>query len=393
MTKSQNIEPLNSDALIMNELDRRFYIYLVGGEFEQRYYSLLRGIKDDDQLGSGGQVMSRIKLDIEAEHEKERQNQARFAQAPDADYQRMLEFIINKKLAHRVEKDEELLIQCPVINDILPLIRLAFQSNIDAQAVFAEVHNIPWLSKAIMQFASNGNIAKHFQITSKDGIGQILQRVGPEFIICLLPRMFADEAQQFVTPGLSTAFKKIRMFGRMMASASMYLSKFSLKADLPVWQYGMLSSLNCLPLLLLLLTCSDTIEEEVRCQRNLLAADQDNDLKLSILNDICISDDHLSDLLQLDELIKPFLFESLEIKGFDLMEYVTGNEKGQCRDVLTQARAYAFYLQLYKTERINKRETEVYLKRCGISEYVIKNLNSLNLLSWQTHYELATNQI
>jgi len=65
-------------ALIINELDRRHYLYLIGGEYEKLFYTF----SEDSE---GKTQMERIRLDIEVS-EAERQS-VTLKKGAEAEYQ------------------------------------------------------------------------------------------------------------------------------------------------------------------------------------------------------------------------------------------------------------------------------------------------------------------
>jgi hypothetical protein len=92
----------------------------------------------------------------------------------------------------------------------------------------------------------------------------------------------------------------------------------------------------------------------------------------------------------MEQIIKPFILEKLAFRHFDPEPYLLGftENKDHISSLYFQARAFAFYKQLFKTGRIHPRETAIFLKRHKINKSLLSALNKIDLSSLSSQVAL-----
>lgn len=377
-------------GLVITELERRFILFLIGGEYERMFYSLVGSAKTDEH-GLDDQELGRIRLEVEISESERRKLSEGKTEAPE--YKRMLDYILNAKIKKQLEQTEDLLQLLPEFVDLLPILEHLPEDNKITDAHVEQIKKIAWLKAQIETFLRATQVRKAMNLPEGGSFEQLLKSLSFPQVAWLLPNWVAQEISERIHPSLEVTFRKVRFYGRIVAGAIGHLVASETAVSHHRWKFHALGGLNCVPLIMLLVLVSNSIDELLKQQSEILnkeVDDEDKELKLAILRDFQFSPDSLRDLLQMEEIVKPHLLEQVKIPGLDPIQYISGfgDEDDKIQTIFKQARAYAFYRQLYRTKRIKKHEAGTFLRRHNISKSVFEHLNGVELAALGNHIDI-----
>ncbi len=376
-----------NESLILSELERRFYLYLIGGEYEKLFYSF--DGEDQDDTSSEHMMMSRIRLEVEVTS-RERQKQIQGGVA-DPDYKAMLDYMLKGRIANKLENQENLLATCSELSDLQPILEsFGSKSAIDDELI-SIVENIPWLNAQVLRFAANPQYQKLVNLPNSTELNSILQCIGYPLFLWLLPRFCSEVLQNNMHPSMMPVVQRMRQFGRFTSGA---IATLISEVDVPKtekWTVYMLAAINIIPLFLIMNLINSELLKLLEQQRESLLNDPvSNARKLAVLEGYQFSGDALREFLSLEEILKPHILETIGFKYFDPMPYLLGyaDPDSPIASIFFKARAYAFYRQLFKTGRIHPHETAVFLKKHDIKKQHLHQLNQYELTSIASHIKL-----
>lgn len=375
-----------TEALVVNELERRYYLYLVGGEYEKLFYSFSPNDPNSKENKDNLNI-TRIRLEVEVtQAERKAQNQAK-NETPE--YKRMLDYMLKHRVNHKLESDN-FLGSCHEFTDLKP-----FWQEIGGRVGFAvddfeRIQNIPWLVERITAFCARSDFKDTFKIYSNVSIKETLEVLGYPLFIWMLPKWMGEEIYRRLHPSLKPVLARLTSFGRKTsgAIATLAFNEHYNKKD--KWILYSLAAINVLPLVLLISLFNQELCTLIDQQKKGLNSNESNSVKLSTLNNFKFSGDDLREVLAMEQIIKPFILEKLAFRHFDPEPYLLGftENKDHISSLYFQARAFAFYKQLFKTGRIHPRETAIFLKRHKINKSLLSALNKIDLSSLSSQVAL-----
>lgn len=375
-----------TEALVVNELERRYYLYLVGGEYEKLFYSFSPNDPNSKENKDNLNI-TRIRLEVEVtQAERQAQNQAK-NETPE--YKRMLDYMLKHRVNHKLESDN-FLGSCHEFTDLKP-----FWQEIGGRVGFAvddfeRIQNIPWLVERITAFCARSDFKDTFKIYSNVSIKETLEVLGYPLFIWMLPKWMGEEIYRRLHPSLKPVLARLTSFGRKTsgAIATLAFNEHYNKKD--KWILYSLAAINVLPLVLLISLFNQELCTLIDQQKKGLNSNESNSVKLSTLNNFKFSGDDLREVLAMEQIIKPFILEKLAFRHFDPEPYLLGftENKDHISSLYFQARAFAFYKQLFKTGRIHPRETAIFLKRHKINKSLLSALNKIDLSSLSSQVAL-----
>jgi hypothetical protein len=370
----------------VNELERRYYLYLVGGEYEKLFYSFSPNDPNSKENKDNLNI-TRIRLEVEVtQAERKAQNQAK-NETPE--YKRMLDYMLKHRVNHKLESDN-FLGSCHEFTDLKP-----FWQEIGGRVGFAvddfeRIQNIPWLVERITAFCARSDFKDTFKIYSNVSIKETLEVLGYPLFIWMLPKWMGEEIYRRLHPSLKPVLARLTSFGRKTsgAIATLAFNEHYNKKD--KWILYSLAAINVLPLVLLISLFNQELCTLIDQQKKGLNSNESNSVKLSTLNNFKFSGDDLREVLAMEQIIKPFILEKLAFRHFDPEPYLLGftENKDHISSLYFQARAFAFYKQLFKTGRIHPRETAIFLKRHKINKSLLSALNKIDLSSLSSQVAL-----
>ena len=393
MSRRKTTDPYGHDphdynvGLVVSELERRFILYLIGGDYEKMFYSLT-GDERQDEFGNTDQSLGRIRLEVEIS-ESERRSKFRDS-VTDPDYKGMLDLILSQRLKSFLVSGEELVNSVPEIVDILPFLRLSPKDNKIDEALCKEVCQVSWLVEQLKAFCANPKVQQAFGQPAELSIKERLMSLDFPHLIWLIPILMAQEIQGRIHPSLLETYKKIRFYGRVMGGAIGLLVQEHSHFGVAKWKLYALGALNCVAITVLLCIVSDGVKELISQQKLNLKDREAHKDKFEVLDHYHFNQDFLRDILQLEDIVKPSILDSIQIAGLDPSEYISGYNDATHPECLVfqQARAYAFYRQLYRTGRIQKYEAGIFLRRYNLSKNQFNKLNRLELASLPNHIQI-----
>lgn len=385
MESSQH-EINSNEALIINELERRYYLFLVGGDYEKLFYSFEP--QDDNQEPEHNRLnISRIRLEIEVT-QAERQAQ-RACKNGHPEYKKMLDFMLKHRINSKLESDE-FLYSCREFSDLQPFWKeLGGRSDFTADD-FKRVEETPWLAKQILAFCQQQDFKNVFKIVPSMNLQDKLEALGYPLFIWMLPRWAGEVLYARLHPSLKPVLARLTSFGRKTSAAIATLALSEHYDKKEKWVLYSLAAINVIPLVMLISLVNEEIQTLMTQQSNALGKDPVNQKKLEVVNQFEFSGDDLRDILSMEQIIKPYILEHLDFKHFDPQPYLLGYSESDTHisSLFFQARAFAFYKQLFKTGRIHPRETAIFLKRHKINNAMLQELNKMDLSSLSNHVAL-----
>jgi hypothetical protein len=237
-----------TEALVVNELERRYYLYLVGGEYEKLFYSFSPNDPNSKENKDNLNI-TRIRLEVEVtQAERQAQNQAK-NETPE--YKRMLDYMLKHRVNHKLESDN-FLGSCHEFTDLKP-----FWQEIGGRVGFAvddfeRIQNIPWLVERITAFCARSDFKDTFKIYSNVSIKETLEVLGYPLFIWMLPKWMGEEIYRRLHPSLKPVLARLTSFGRKTsgAIATLAFNEHYNKKD--KWILYSLAAINVLPLVLLI---------------------------------------------------------------------------------------------------------------------------------------------
>lgn len=373
-----------NEALILDELERRFYLYLIGGDYEKLFYTF----EEDDQDNSDDTMrgMSRIRLEVEVT-ESERRNQSQESCA-DPEYKGMLDYMLKHRINAALEK-EDLLGTSQEISDIIGFMRAFGSHTVFTDEILHAVQETSWLKEQIERFLAKDQILDMLQLTVGNNLAENLKVLGYPLFTWLLPRWCGEVMYKRIHPSLRATFNRMRQYSRFISGAIATLAVRQNISKKDKWMLYMLSAINMIPIILLLNIVNDELLKLLEQQKHGLSDAKQSDPKLNVLETFTFAGDGLRDIFSLDEILKPHILESIGFTHFDPLPYLLGyQENEQVAAIFFQARAYALYRQLFKTGRIHPHETAVFLKKYKINKPLLALLNEADLTALSTHIKL-----
>ena len=393
MFKESELDPNVSPSfdynigLMVSELERRFILFLIGGDYEKMFYTLTGGPELDD-VGGNQQRLGRVRLEVEIS-EAEKRDKIR-NKTSDPNYKGMLDFILTQRLKSHLESSEELIYNIPELIDVLPFLAKMPQDMKVSTKVISQLANIPWITPQIKKLLNNEQLKNVMQFADGANLQARIAKISYPQLIWILPICLAQEIQERIHPSLLETYKKVRFYGRVMGGAIGLLVKDCDKVSVAKWKLYALGSLSCIAMVALLCLVSDATKELISQQKINLKEPEKHVDKFSVLEKYAFSQDGLREILQLEDIIKPSILDSIKIEGLDPTQYISGfaDEKSPESLAFQQARAYAFYRQLYRTGRIQKHEASLFLRRYKIDKKTLTKLNSIELASIGNHVQI-----
>lgn len=379
-----------NEAIILSELERRFYLYLIGGDYEKLFYTFEESHEDDTEHDVDEQVnMSRIRLEVEVT-QQQRQILVR-SNCADPEYKGILDYMLKSRINNQLENQEDILKTCPQLVDITPILK-RFGKDIEFnETLFQEIEAVPWLTAQIKRFVNNPDYDQLVDLPDKTNVRNILTSLGYSLFIWLLPRFVSETLHANMHHSLRPLVARMRQFGRFTSGAIATLIQQEPGSAKDKWMTYMLASINIIPLFLLVNLVNSEIkkllDEQLASLENDKATNAD---KLAVIEHYQFSSDTLRDFLCLEEILKPHILEDIGFENFDPLPYLLGyaDDQTPLADVFFRARAYAFYRQLFKTGRIQPHETAVFLRKHHIDKCTLHQLNEFDLASIVSHIKL-----
>ncbi|GAB5381621.1 MAG: hypothetical protein Alis3KO_08210 [Aliiglaciecola sp.] len=377
-----------NESLILSELERRFYLYLIGGDYEKLFYTFDAGQGnndlDDEQLN-----MSRIRLEVEVS-QQDRLQKARENYA-DPEYKGILDYMLKSRINNKLEKQDDLFASCPELRDLQPILKSFGEHQEFDQALLKDINQIPWLSAQIKRFSQNPEYQNLLGLRSKGDTNEILSKLGYQLFVWLLPRFISEVLHAKMHPSLRDLVGRLRQYGRFTSGA---IAKLVVRANIQQkdkWMIYMLAGISVVPLFLIINMVNAEINSLIAQQKEALLQEEHVDKnKLDVLDNYVFSSDAMREFLCLEEILKPHILEDLGFEHFDPMPYLLGyaDQDSPLANVFFQARAYALYRQLFKTGRIHPHETAIFLRKHKIDKTLLHQLNEFDLTSIATHINL-----
>ncbi len=383
---NRQVQERYDEALIVSELERRYFLYVVGGEYEKMFYTFDES-NDENSKGQLFQRMTRIKLEVEVtEAERKRQSQRAFG---DPDYKSMLDYMLKHRINTKIESDS-FLHSCREVTTLKPIWQEFGNQTLFDDKVFSLLEEYPWLSEKIDSALRDPQLISLLNLDPKQALANKLKTIGYPLFIWMLPRFCGDLIFERLHPSLRNIFIRMRKFSRFVSGAIGTLAMTESIDRKNKWMIYMLGVINVLPAIMLINLINTEMLKLIAQQRKSLDNLPNPDAKLQVLNNYDFSGDNMRELLSLEEFIKPHLLESLELKHFDPCPYLLGyaGDDANISTMFFQARAYALYRQLYKTGRIHTHETAVLLKKHNINKATLHKLNAADLMSVESHIVL-----
>lgn len=371
------------EALIISELERRYFLYVVGGEYEKMFYTFDETGGEDAQ-GKLFQRMTRIKLEVEvSQAERKRQSQRSFG---DPDYKSMLDYMLKHRINAKIESDE-FIHSCREVTTLKPIWQEFGNQTLFDDNVFTLLETYPWLKEKIDSALSNPPLANLLNLTPSEDITSKLQALGYPLFIWMLPRFCGDLIFDRLHPSLRDVFIRMRKSSRFVSGAIGTLAMTESIDRKNKWMIYMLGVINVLPTIMLINLINEEMLKLIAQQKKSLGNLPNPEAKQQVLDNYEFSGDDMRELLSLEEFIKPHLLESLELKHFDPSPYLLGyaEDDANISAMFFQARAYALYRQLFKTGRIHTHETAILLKKHRIDKAILHKLNDANFMSVESH--------
>jgi len=373
-----NSEASFETALIISELDRRHYLYLIGGDYEKLFYTF----SEDNE---GKSQMERIRLDIEVS-EAERQSVVH-KDGPDAEYQKMLDYLLKARVKKAIGREGNLINQCDQLTQLGPLLQSLGAKDMLSEKTLSIINDLAWLKSEVSAFLALPGMGKLFGVNpSKDPIDQIQQLPVPYFY-WLLPRFIAENLSKTLHSSLKLTFEKLRLFSRIMSGAIACLSVKEKLAKEDKWQLYMMASISLTPMTLLISILNNEVQKLIQAQQNSLGSGTNKESRELILKSYQVNGEILHETFNIEEFIRPHVLESLALDQFDHFQFLLGvsDSKDRIANIYHQARAYSFYRQLFKTGRIRTHETAIFLKKYNISREMMLMLNEHELSDFKVH--------
>lgn len=384
-TLTNHDDALFNEALIVSELERRYYLYLVGGEYEKLFYAFEPSDGDEDEHAF--QKMTRIKLDVEVP-EAQRKGQGR-QNCADPVYKNMLDYMLKQRINVKIERDD-FIHSCQEV-DILKTIWQGFgKTTLFEPEIFSVVNQQDWLVARFEKVIENKQFVRQFNLDPTKDLEANLKIIGYPLFILLLPRLCGDVIYERMHPILRPLFSKIRSFSRCVSGAIGTLALSESIQRQNKWMVYMLGAISMFPSVMLINAINEELNHLITQQKESIRGTPEESVKMNVLDHFEFSGDFLMDILRLDEVIKPHLLEELELKHFDPSPYILGyaEDDANISTIFFKSRAYALYRQLYRTGRIHTHETAIFLKKHKITKRTLHALNELDFTDIQVHLEL-----
>lgn len=380
-----------NEAIILSELERRFYLYLIGGDYEKLFYTFEEGTVDDAHEQSDDEQinMSRIRLEVEVT-QQQRQNLVR-GNSADPEYKGILDYMLKSRINNQLENQEDILKTRQQIEDIKPILKGFGKDTEFNETLFQDIEAVPWLTAQIKRFANNPEYDQLVDLPDKVNIRNILSSLGYPLFIWLLPRFVSEILHANMHHSLRPLVGRMRQYGRFTSGAIATLVQQEPGSAKDKWMIYMLAGINIIPLFLLVNLVNSEIKKLLDEQLASLEHDKvTNADKLAVIEHYQFSSDALRDFLCLEEILKPHILEDIGFENFDPLPYLLGyaDDQTPLADVFFRARAYAFYRQLFKTGRIQPHETAIFLRKHQIDKNTLHQLNEFDLTSIVSHIKL-----
>lgn len=369
-------------GLILNELERRFYLYLIGGDYEKLFYTF--DSSDQDEFG----YMMRVRLDVEIENLQQALDKKRGQHDPE--YVKMLDYLATNRIIGALENETDLFKYNSPLSDILPLLCDFSGQGRLTDSYINELRNYPWLWQRIEDFLKRTDSQQFFKLNPADSPEQQLQTLGYPMYCWLIPRFCADQLQTQLHPSLRPTMGRLRSYGRLVAGAicSLMLSHGVIPEQR--WQFYCLAAIDNIALTTLLGAMNSHLNDVMRIQNKSLADSTQDQKRRKILDNYSLPGQMLRQVFCMEEVVKPYMLDMINFNHFDPSPFILGYTDGQhpIAGLFKQAKAYAFYRQLYKTGRIHTHETVILLKQNRIGKATLAMLNKQELASFATHLQL-----
>lgn len=374
MADLSGFESTYDEALIINELERRYYLYLIGGAYEKLFY-----VFSDTRAHSNYSQMQRIRLDVEVS-QAERQELAN-QHCCNVDYKNMLEYILKTRISHALEHEGSLLELATEVRQILPFLRSLTEEQRISNLTIENIYQLPWLKERIQTFLSTDESCQLLGLKQKSDFMDKLLIVGLPLFYWLLPRWVGEGLRSQLLPSLRQVFDKVRLYSRIMAGAIACLSVNAELDSHAKWRLHCLSAISVIPITILLSIIDNEVKQLLAAQQKNLSDAPSDDSRRQILANFQVPGELLRETLSMEQIVKPHILESLQLSNFNPIEILTGyaDQQDEVANIYHQARAYSFYRQLYKTGRIHLHETAIFLKQYNISRQKLTLLNQQDL--------------
>ena len=338
--------------------------------------------------GSDYSKMERIKLDVEV-GQAEKLKLANH-NCEDIDYRNMLEYLLKTRVNHVLENSIKLIDFCPEIAELSAFFRAFDQQRSMPNNAMQEIQKTPWLVDSIVSYLSSEEICQTLGVDQNQHIEDKLDSLGHPLFYWLLPRWLGDKVRNRLHPSLHQTFDKIRMYSRIMSGAIACLCAHTEINEKEKWQLHALSAISVTPIVVLLSVIDYEFKRLVQKQQESLSHSPSDRARQQVLSNFQAPGDLMRDVLSMEEIVKPYVLESLGLTNFNPIDYLSGysDEKASERSIYYQARAYSFYRQLYKTGRIHTHETAIFLKQHDISKQKLVLLNKQDLADLNVQVEL-----
>lgn len=375
-----------NEGLILTELERRHYLYLIGGDYEQLFYTFDHSVPTRDGLYFQG--LSRIRLDVEVSTaERNKQIQDSWA---DPEYKAMLDFMLKKRINARLEHADNLVETCQELVDVGPLLQdFSGERSFTSERV-EHLKQCTWLVERLEAFLDNPQYKPYFNLPSATGIDAKLDVLGYSLFMWIMPRLTGEKIFERLHPSLHEVVGRIRRYNRLSSGAVAAMAHQENLPDEEKWVLYLLPAVNVMPLVIIINIINDEINNLVDQQRSALMSEESAGDRMKVLESYAFSGDALYDLLSMEEVLKPHIVSEMKLNHFDPSPYLLGfgEDDSKLSDIFFKARAYALYRQLFKTGRIHPHETAIFLKKNSITKSVLKQLNEIELGAFATHVKL-----
>ncbi|MBD1388224.1 hypothetical protein IC617_02165 [Neiella sp. HB171785] len=376
------------EQIVLSELERRFYLYLIGGDYERLFYSFV-GSSETDSNGNDQQELVRVRLDVEVSESERRQNFQSWC--PDPQYRKMLDWMLTSRINARLQQQDDLLQVCPEMVDVLPVIRDIGCAKDFNRDLINHVAEVEWLSRKVRAFIDNPLHQALLGLSSSASFEQHLEEMGYPLFIWCIAKMIGEQINEHIHPSLKFTLSKVRYYGRIVGGTIVYLALQEGYDEIDKWKTYLLAGLSILPLGVLISLASFEIRELINQQQNALDGQSNTEFRHQILNHYSLPGDRLRHLIEQEERLKPLLFQAIGFTNFDPLKFITQSNKQRSNsqpNLFEKARAYAFYRQLYGTGRMKGHETLILLNSFGFSMDLLHQLNRMDLVSFTSHVEL-----
>lgn len=382
--KTSSTEQLN-EAVIINELERRYYLYVVGGDYEKLFYVFESAGKNEE--GQSFEQMTRVKLDVEVP-EADRKYQTEKNSA-DPVYKHMLDYMLKQRIHNKLERDS-VLETCQELATLKPIWQGFCSNTTFGPDLFDFIDEHTWLKGRLTTISKSPQFIKMLNLSPSKSLQDNLETIGYPLFIWLLPRVCGESIYEHLHPSIRPVFSRLRHYSRFLSGALGTLAVNGNVKNEEKWIIYMLGAISMVPNAILINTINTELCNLIEQQKKAVAGTPDEEQKLKVLSNFEFSGEILRDVLSMDEFIKPQLLEELELKHFDPSPYILGfsEETSHISTIYFQARAYAIYRQLYRTGRIHAKETAVFLKKYKINKRILFMLNETDFTDVQAHVDL-----